>query len=106
MAARLFISYRTSDGADKATALARDLGRVFGDAMVFLDKDDLAGGSAWRDEIGRAIGRRPVLLLLLTPDLLGARAADDRLRIDDPADPVRRELEVALAAVARVIPVL
>ena len=45
MAARIFISYRSSDGKDKATALARELGAVFGDAQVFLDKDDLRGGS-------------------------------------------------------------
>ncbi len=46
MSARIFISYRTADGVDKATALARDLGVVFGDEAVFLDKDDLRGGSA------------------------------------------------------------
>ena len=45
MSARIFISYRTADGVDKATALARDLGVVFGDEAVFLDKDDLRGGS-------------------------------------------------------------
>jgi hypothetical protein len=105
-AARIFISYRSSDGADKATALARDLGAVFGNAAVFLDKDDLGGGSDWRSEIGRAIGAKPILLLLLTPQLLEAVDAGGRRRIDDPADPVRRELEAALAAQARVIPVL
>lgn len=106
MAARIFISYRSADGADKATALARDLGRVFGHDAVFLDKDDLAGGSAWRAEIGRTLQQRPVLLLLLTPQLLDAVGADGRRRIDDPADPVRREFEAALEAGAQVIPVL
>ena len=28
--ARIFVSYRTADGVDKATALARDLNAVFG----------------------------------------------------------------------------
>lgn len=104
--ARIFISYRTSDGMDKATALARDLGRVFGDEAVFLDKDDLRGGSAWRAEVGRTLDGRPALLLLLTRDLLGARDAEGLLRIADPADPVRRELETALEAGASIIPVL
>lgn len=106
MSAHIFISYRTSDGADKATALARDLGRVFGPAAVFLDKDDLAGGSVWRQEIGRTLQERPVLLLLLTPDLIETRLPDGRLRIDDPADPVRREVEAARTAGAHLIPVL
>lgn len=106
MAARLFISYRTADGRDKATALARELGARFGDEQVFLDKDDLRGGSAWRDEIGRTLGAAPVLLLLWTPLLLGETDASGRPRVDDPQDPVRRELAVALEAGAHVIPLL
>lgn len=106
MSARIFISYRSADGMDKATALARDLGAVFGPDTVFLDKDDLPGGSSWRQEIGRALQERPVLLLLMTPQLLEATAEDGRLRIAEPADPVRRELEAALEAGAHVIPVL
>ena len=106
MAARLFISYRTADGRDKATALARELGARFGDEQVFLDKDDLRGGSRWRDEIGRTLGAAPVLLLLWTPLLLGETDASGRRRIDDPDDPVRRELAVALESGAHVIPLL
>ncbi len=106
MSERIFISYRTADGADKATALARDLGREFGDAAVFLDKDDLGGGSAWRAEIGRAIDGRPVLLLLVTPQLLAATDGQGRLRIAADDDPVRRELAAAFAVDARIIPLL
>jgi hypothetical protein len=106
MTARIFISYRSADGMDKAVALARELGRQFGDAQVFLDKDDLRGGSAWRSEIGQALAQRPVLLLLMTPQLIEAVDADGKLRIADPADPVRRELESAMAAGAQVIPLI
>ncbi|MEO8058198.1 MAG: TIR domain-containing protein [Burkholderiales bacterium] len=106
MAARIFISYRSSDGKDKATALARDLGAVFGDDQVFLDKDDLRGGSRWRAEVQQLLDQRPVLLLLMTPQLLGATDAAGRLRINDPDDPVRRELTDALEANAQIIPLL
>ncbi len=105
-AARVFISYRTSDGMDKATALARDLGRVFGDDAVFLDKDDLMGGSAWRQELGRAISARPVLLLLMTPGMTQALDPAGQPRIQHADDPVRRELAAAFEAGAHVIPVL
>ena len=106
MAARIFISYRSSDGKDKATALARDLGAVFGDAAVFLDKDDLRGGSRWRDEVQQLLDQRPVLLLLMTPQLLAATDEAGRLRINDPDDPVRRELTDALGANAQIVPLL
>ena len=106
MAARIFISYRSSDGKDKATALARELGAVFGDAQVFLDKDDLRGGSRWRAEVRALIEQRPVLLLLMTPQWLAATDEAGRLRIDDPDDPVRRELADALDAGAHIIPLL
>lgn len=106
VSARIFISYRTADGMDKATALARDLGAVFGDDQVFLDKDDLHGGSRWREEVAREISQRSVLLLLLTPQLLTAIDAAGRLRIADNADPVRREVTIALAHGAQLIPLL
>lgn len=104
--ARLFISYRAADGRDKATALARDLGALFGDTQVFLDKDDLRGGVRWRDAIGAAIAERPVLLLLVTPQLLAATDEHGALRINHPDDPVRREVESALAVGAQIVPLL
>lgn len=99
MTPRIFISYRSSDGADKATALARELNAVFGEEQVFLDKEDLTAGRRWRDAIGAAIECKPILLLLITPDVLGERlnAADD---------PVRHEVAAALASNADVIPLL
>lgn len=98
-AARIFISYRTSDGVDKATALARDLNAVFGPEQVFLDKEDLPAGLPWRDAVGATLDARPVLLLVVTPQTFGARIAD-------PHDPVRREIEAALGFGAQVIPLL
>lgn len=106
MTARIFISYRSADGADKATALARDLGRHFGDAQVFLDKDDLSGGSVWRREVSKTLKHRPVLLLLITPQLFDARDDQDRRHVERPDDPVRREVEAALSHGAALIPVL
>ncbi|WP_291985811.1 TIR domain-containing protein [Candidatus Accumulibacter sp. ACC007] len=104
--AQLFISYRSSDGKDKATALARDLGAVFGDEQVFLDKDDLRAGVRWREEIAQTLKARPILLLLLTPQLLAATNDRGALRIDDPTDPIRREVADALAGGAHLIPLL
>jgi len=106
MFARVFISYRTSDGADKATALARDLDALFGQDQIFLDKDDLPAGSRWRDVIVRALEASPILLVLVTPNYLGARDSAGKRCIDRPDDPIRDELTAAIAANAQVIPLL
>jgi hypothetical protein len=106
MTARVFISYRTSDGADKATALARDLDALFGQEQIFLDKDDLPAGSRWRDEVERALNDAPILLVLVTPKYLGARDSDGKLCIEREDDPVRDELAAAIAANAHVIPLM
>lgn len=105
-APRIFISYRTADGVDKATALARELNAVFGADQVFLDKEDLPAGQPWREAVGATLDARPVLLLLVTPQTFAARDAQGRPRIDDPTDPVRREVETALDAKAHLIPLL
>jgi TIR domain len=104
--AAIFISYRTADGADKATALARDLGQQFGAERVFLDKDDLHAGSAWRRVIESRIGTRPVVLALLTPQYICARDSNGSRRIDHADDPVRSELAAALAAGVHIVPLL
>lgn len=106
MTARVFISYRTSDGADKATALARDLDALFGQEQIFLDKDDLPAGSRWRDEIARTLHASPILLVLVTPNYLGARDSAGNRSIERDDDPVRDELAAAIAANAQVIPLM
>src|SRR5438270_10234006 len=106
MTARVFISYRSSDGADKATALARDLDALFGQDQIFLDKDDLPAGSRWRDEIVRALHASPILLVLVTPNYLGARDGAGNRCIELPDDPIRDELASAISARAQIIPLL
>src|SRR5581483_9447755 len=78
---------------------------VFGKDQVFLDKQDLRGGSSWRDEIMAALGTRPVVLALITPDYFGAVEGDSR-RIDRADDPVGEELAAAFEANAQIIPLL
>jgi hypothetical protein len=103
---RIFVSYRTSDGKKDANRLAEDLNRVFGDDQVFFDKHDLQGGAAWRDAIGDALGQRPVVLVLMTPDLTGAAHPEGGRRIDHPDDPIRMELVSAHAQGALIVPLL
>ena len=103
---RIFISYRSSDGKKDAARLAADLNERFGEQLVFYDKQDLVGGSSWRDAINATLGSQPVVLVLITPDLLGAQHPEGGRRIDREDDPIRGELLTARNSGAVIIPLL
>lgn len=103
---RIFISYRSSDGKKDADRLCADLSRLYGDDKVFFDKQDLRGGTSWRGTIGSALDAQPVVLLLITPELMGMAHPDGGRRIDREDDPIRNELLAARQAHATVIPLL
>lgn len=103
---RIFISYRSSDGKKDADRLCADLSRRLGEEQVFFDKQDLRGGSSWREAIHATLGRRPLVLLLITPDLFGADHPDGGRRIDREDDPIRNELLTAQHSGAVIVPLL
>ncbi|QHE86693.1 toll/interleukin-1 receptor domain-containing protein [Hydrogenophaga sp. BPS33] len=101
---RIFISYRASDGKKDADRLCADLSRLYGEDQVFFDKQDLRGGTSWRSAIMAALGNKPVVLLLFTPDLLGMQHPEGGRRIDHEDDPIRGEILTAHQHGAIVIP--
>ena len=103
---RIFISYRASDGKKDADRLCADLSRLYGADQVFFDKQDLRGGHSWRSAIMGALGTRPVVLLLITPDLLGMVHPEGGRRIDRDDDPIRGEVLTAQTHGATIIPLL
>lgn len=103
---RIFISYRSSDGKKDAARLAADLNERFGEQLVFYDKQDLLGGTSWRDAINATLGSQPVVLVLVTPDLLGAPHPEGGRRVDRENDPIRGELLTARNSGAVIIPLL
>ena len=103
---RIFISYRSSDGKKDADRLCADLSRLYGADQVFFDKQDLRGGHSWRSAIMAALGTRPVVLLLVTPELLGMVHPEGGRRIDRDDDPIRGEVLTAQAHGATIVPLL
>jgi hypothetical protein len=103
---RIFISYRSSDGKKDAARLAADLNERFGEQLVFYDKQDLLGGTSWRDAIKSTLGSQPVVLVLVTPDLLAAQHPEGGRRIDHEDDPIRGELLTARQSGAVILPLL
>ncbi len=103
---RIFISYRSSDGKKDADRLCADLSRLYGADQVFFDKQDLRGGHSWRSAITGALGTKPVVLLLVTPELLGMVHPEGGRRIDRDDDPIRGEVLTAQAHGATIVPLL
>ena len=102
----IFISYRRDDSAGYAGRLASDLERVFGDALVFQDVEDIKPGADFVEVIDRAVEGSSVLLAVIGRQWLGATDPAGHRRLDDRGDFVRAEIGAALRRGIVVIPVL
>ena len=103
--AEIFLSYRRQDSQSATGRLADDLETHFGGERVFRDHE-IAAGDDFVDAIRRSVESSTVVLAIVGPRWLDARDADGRRRLDAPADFVRLEIELALAAGVAVVPVL
>jgi len=72
---------------------------------VFMDVDNIPIGIDFRAHIGETLRRTDVVLAVIGARWLGAQETGES-RIQDENDPVRAEIETALARGAPVIPVL
>jgi hypothetical protein len=101
----IFISYRRQDTAGYALGLRREIARALPDAKVFLDVESLDAGMKWREVICDRVGQCDLMLVIIGDEWLRTRAGDKK--IERPDDPVRFELETALARPQmQLIPVL
>src|SRR5262245_60708629 len=103
---RIFVSYRRADAEYAAGALGRELRRVFGDEVVFRDKENITGGGSWRQHVLQAIEGDSALLVLISKNWTHTTDSHGKRRLDDNADPVRLEIADAIKEGAAVIPVL
>jgi len=101
----VFICYRREDTAAVAGRLSDHLGRRYGEDRVFIDVDSIEYGVDFHEPIAAAIQSCAVLLAVIGDGWTAAGDEQGRRRLDDPDDPVRREIEAALARGVRVIPV-
>jgi hypothetical protein len=102
----IFISYRRDDSSGSTGRIADRLVERFGDAAVFRDVSDIAPGENFVDAVGRSIGASAVVLVIIGRHWLNIRNSDGLRRLDNPADLVRREVEMALGGKGVVIPLL
>jgi hypothetical protein len=102
----VFISYRRDDTKGFAGALLRDLNKRIGSDLVFMDTEDIEGGTDFPSVLVQAVKSSDVVLALIGPRWLEAGNAAGHLRLEDPEDFVRKEILLALQGDVRVIPVL
>lgn len=103
--ADIFLSYRRQDSQSATGRLADRLEAHFGAARVFRDHESIVAGDDFAAAIRRAV-ESTVVLVIIGPRWLSAATASGLRRLDDPADFVRLEIEIALAADVAVVPVL
>jgi hypothetical protein len=103
---RVFISYRRGDSGTFVAPLSRLLAERYGTRNVFVDTESIAVGEDFRAELATALRRTDLVLAVIGPGWLDARAGDGSRRLDDPGDFVRLEIEEALAAGLPVVPLL
>src|SRR5262245_13401532 len=102
----IFLSYRRDDTADVAGRLYDSLIQHFGRSRVFKDVDSLQTGADFAQEIRAFLPKCRVVLVMIGPKWLQARV-EGGLRLLNPTDLVRVEIETALALPElTVVPVL
>ena len=106
MTNQIFLSYRRTDSQLVCDRLYGSLTEVFGAGQVFRDISTIAGGRDFRLAIEQALVGAKVVLVLIGPHWLTATDAQGRRRLDDPSDPVRQELELALRKHLILLPLL
>lgn len=105
----IFISYRREDtGAKSDNKVAENiflhLKLAFGDKAVFMDTRQIAPGDKWEDRIEQGLRHSAITIALIGPKFFDEE--DGKMRLEDPADWVRRELEFSISSGRPVIPLL
>ncbi len=102
----VFISYRRKDSGEVVGRLYDTLAARLPSGKVFRDLDTIPFGSSFPDVINKAIAGADVVLVIIGPDWINQTEADGGRRIDQGSDPVRLEVETALAHGKPIVPIL
>jgi hypothetical protein len=101
----IFICYRRDDAQEAAFSIADRLRQEFGEESVFIDVVDIQPGERFQPKIEDTIRKSDVFICIISKLWLKAEDAGSR-RLDQPHDPVRTEIRLALQHEIPVIPVL
>ena len=102
----VFISYRREDTAGEARALFDDLVARLGEKSVFMDVDSIALGRDFRSVLQETTTSCDLMLVMIGRNWADAKDEGGRVRLENPVDYVRLEIEAALKRDIAVTPVL
>jgi hypothetical protein len=102
----VFISYRRENTAGEARALFNDLVERLGDKSVFMDVDSIALGRDFRSVLQETTASCDLMLVIIGRNWADATDERGRIRLENPSDYVRLEIETALKRNIAVTPVL
>src|SRR5438034_10553702 len=103
---QVFLSYRRDDAPDAAGRIHDRLIAKYSSDRIFMDVDTIPPGIDFRRVIDEAVGKCQVFLAVIGPGWLMAVDRAGQVRLQNPADFVRLEIEAALERDIPVIPVL
>jgi len=102
---KAFVSYRRTDCMIESSALVDGLRYRLPEWDIFRDLDSIPPGVDWKERIEKEISNCRVVIVMIGDNWLD-KGKDGKRRIDDPKDQLRREIESALQARIRVLPVV
>jgi hypothetical protein len=102
---RIAISYRRDDSASITGRIFDRLVARYGAESVFRDVDNIPIGVDFREHVNGILAQTDITLVVVGKRWFGPLPRRRR-RIDDPADPVRVEVEAALRNRMPVVPLL
>jgi hypothetical protein len=101
----IVISYRRQDSNDIARRIYEELKAKYGAKSVYIDIESIQPSADYRIHIRQTLERALVMLAVVGTEWRGARP-DGSVRIFEPNDPVRDEVETMLANRRAVMPIL
>jgi hypothetical protein len=102
---KIAISYRRADSRATVGRIFDHLVEHYGEKEIFIDIDDIPYGVDYRGHIDGILRQIELLIVVVGAHWRGPRKPGPP-RIFDEADPVRIELQTALARSIRIVPVL
>jgi TIR domain len=102
----IFISYRRDDSAGSAGRLADSLESFFGSDNIFRDIEAVRPGEDFVKAIEHNLHSTDAVLVVIGKEWISAKHESGELRLKDPKDFVRLEIEAAFRYKRKVIPVL
>ena len=105
-AMRVFLSYRRSDSAETTGRVYDRLAIEFGETNVFRDIDSLLPGIPFKQQLEESLRDTDATLVMIGSDWASAKDDVGQIRLSNPLDYVRLEVENSLETGRPVIPVL